>query len=199
MKEMHMGLDEIQNIDYINEKNDGPGSICLLKYKLPSFKSREFLVCFSIKKMKHQQHDTLMLIAKNCIHPISKISKNAVLGKMNSCLIIESKGTNLCRVSFTSYIDMGPGISSSIYNKVLEKRKLHFIPKLNEVVLQRKSNNLKRPMNHSKILDTYDEILMNEKLLNQPVAVEEPKLKFDELRSPKPTRIFEEVVELEDL
>eukprot|EP01080_Neovahlkampfia_damariscottae_P004882 gene4882-8476_t len=161
LTELHNGLEKIENIDYIPIKNDGPGSVCILKYKLPSFKPREFVVCFSAKRNKPKK--SIMLLLKNCNHTKAKLSKGYVRGNMHGCLMIELKSSSLCKVSYYSYIDLGEGISASMYNTALHQRKIFLLPKLNDVILKRKTENAKRPLNHHRILDTYDELVISQK------------------------------------
>jgi hypothetical protein len=159
---LHIGLESIEQIDYLNKKNGGPCSVCKLNYKLPSFKPREFIVSYSVSK-PDSLNDVVMLIAKNSSHPKVEKSKTHVRGKMHQSLIIEKKSSNLCKVTQISYVDLGDGISAYMYNNALSKRKIHFLPTLNNVLLKRKTENSKRPLNHYKILDTFDEILMKHK------------------------------------
>ena len=163
MKDLHKGLEEIKNIDYIGLKNEGgPASICKLNFKLYSFQSRDFVLCFSIKKI----NNSIVLIAKNCKHSEAQISKSHIRGNMHFCLIIDSKSKNLCKITYLSYVDLCGSVNTKLYSNALLKRPVVFIPKLNEIILKRKTENVKRPLEHYKILDTYDEIIMNENKKN---------------------------------
>jgi hypothetical protein len=156
IQKLHQGLTEIQQIDYVPDQKGSDVSVCLLKYKLPSFKNRDFLISFSVKYI---DSSTCMLIAKNTQHLKSINTPGHIRGTMNFCIIVESKQEmNLSKVTFVSLIDLNGEISTKLYNQALHKRKLHLLPKLNEIILERKSNNEKRPNEHFRILDTLEEI-----------------------------------------
>jgi hypothetical protein len=148
-------LTDIQFVDYVTSKNGMQSSICLLKYKLPSFKSRDFLIAYSTKYI---DSNTCMLIGKNVEHKKVPHDPKSIRGAMHFCLIIETKLLmNICKVSFISFIDLKGTVSQNFYNQALRKRTLFLIPKLNEIILERKSRNETRPKNHFRILDTFDQ------------------------------------------
>jgi hypothetical protein len=155
IQKLHQGLTEIQHIDYISEKKGSDVSICLLKYKLPSFKGRDFLISYSVKNI---DSSTCMLIGKNSQHSKSVNTPGHTRGTMNMCIIIESKKEiDLSKVTFVSFIDLKGEVSPKLYNQALRKRKLYLLPKLNEIILERKSTNLQKPNEHFRILDTLEE------------------------------------------
>ena len=158
MKELHKGLVDIKNIDNFSSKNEGSGSICKLEFKLPSFNDRDFIVVYSIKKF----NNLVGLIGKNCADPKEEKSEGNIRGKMHFSIIIESKTDNLSKITYFSYVDLCGSVNYKMYNQALKKRKLHFVQKLNEIILKNKSENIKRPVENFKILDSYDEILMLE-------------------------------------